>query len=155
MRYAASRFVTVVPGIDLPGHSQAAVAAYPWLGVTGKRPSVWTDWGVSPWLLKPDEKTLQFVDDVLDEVMRLFPSRYISIGGDEADKQQWNASPEVRARMRRLRAREHGSAAGLVHQPGRRLSRQAWADAGRLGRRVARGREASDIGSGDVLARRR
>jgi hexosaminidase len=102
VRYAAARFVTVVPEIDLPGHSQAAVAAYPWLGVTGKRPPVWTDWGVSPWLLRPDEKTLQFVDDVLDEVMQLFPSRYISIGGDEADKRQWNASPEVRARMRRL-----------------------------------------------------
>lgn len=102
VRYAAAHFVTVVPGIDLPGHSQAAVAAYPWLGVTGKAPSVWTDWGVSPWLLKPDEKTLHFVNDVLDEVMRLFPSRYISIGGDEADKQQWNASPEVRAQMRRL-----------------------------------------------------
>ena len=102
VRYAAARFVTVVPEIDLPGHSQAAVAAYPWLGVTGKRPSVWTDWGVSPWLLKPDEQTLQFVNDVLDEVMQLFPSRYISIGGDEADKQQWNASPEVRAQMRRL-----------------------------------------------------
>jgi hexosaminidase len=102
VRYAAARFVTVVPGIDLPGHSQAAVAAYPWLGVTGKRPSVWTDWGISPWLLRPDEKTLQFVDDVLDEVMQLFPSPYISIGGDEADKQQWNASPELRTRMRQL-----------------------------------------------------
>jgi hexosaminidase len=102
VRYAAARFVTVVPEIDLPGHSQAAVAAYPWLGVTGKRPAVWTDWGISPWLLKPDEQTLQFVDDVLDGVMQLFPSRYISIGGDEADKQQWNASPELRARMRRL-----------------------------------------------------
>jgi hexosaminidase len=102
VRYAAARFVTVVPEIDLPGHSQSAVAAYPWLGVTGKRPPVWTDWGVSPWLLKPDEKTLQFVDDVLDEVMQLFPSRYISIGGDEADKQQWHASPELRARMQRL-----------------------------------------------------
>jgi hexosaminidase len=102
VRYAAARFVTIVPGIDVPGHSQAAIAAYPWLGVTGKRPPVWTDWGVSPWLLKPDERTLQFVDDVLDEVMRLFPSRYISIGGDEADKQQWSASSEVRAQMRRL-----------------------------------------------------
>ena len=102
VRYAAARYVTVVPEIDLPGHSQAAVATYPWLGVTGKRPDVWTEWGVSPWLLKPDEKTLRFVDDVLDEVMRLFPSQYISIGGDEADKQQWNASPEVRAQMKRL-----------------------------------------------------
>ena len=102
VRYAAERYVEVVPEIDLPGHSQAAIAAYPWLGVTGKRPPVWTAWGVSPWLLKPDEKTLQFVDDVLDEVMRLFPSRYISIGGDEADKQQWNASPDVRAQMHKL-----------------------------------------------------
>jgi hexosaminidase len=102
VRYAAERYVDVVPEIDLPGHSQAAIAAYPWLGVTGKRPEVWSDWGVSPWLLKPNEKTLQFVDDVLDEVMQLFPSRYISIGGDEADKQQWNASPEVRAQMHKL-----------------------------------------------------
>lgn len=102
VRYAAERYVDVVPEIDLPGHSQAAIAAYPWLGVTGKRPEVWTNWGVSPWLLKPNAKTLQFVDDVLDEVMRLFPSRYISIGGDEADKQQWNASPDVRAQMQKL-----------------------------------------------------
>lgn len=102
VRYAAERFVNVVPEIDIPGHSQAAIAAYPWLGVTGKRPPVWTSWGVSPWLLKPNDKTLRFVDDVLDEVMRLFPSKYISLGGDEADKQQWNASPEVRAQMRKL-----------------------------------------------------
>jgi len=102
VRYASEHYVDVVPEVDLPGHSQAAIAAYPWLGVTGQRPPVWTEWGVSPWLLKPNEKTLQFVDDVLDEVMRLFPSRYISIGGDEADKQQWNASPDVRAQMHKL-----------------------------------------------------
>lgn len=100
--FAAARFVTIVPEIDLPGHSQAAVAAYPWLGVTGERPPVWTDWGISPWLLKPGDRTLQFVDDVLDEVMRLFPSRYVSIGGDEAEKQQWNASAELRARIQDL-----------------------------------------------------
>lgn len=100
--YAAARFITVVPEFDLPGHSQAAVATYPSLGVTGQRPAVWTDWGISPWLLKPDEQTLQFVYDVLDHVMQLFPSSYISIGGDEADKKQWNASPELRARMQRL-----------------------------------------------------
>ena len=102
VRHAAERYVDVVPEIDLPGHSQAAIAAYPWLGVTGQRPTVWTDWGVSPWLLNPNEKTLKFVDDVLDEVMRLFPSKYISLGGDEADKQQWNASTEVRAQMHKL-----------------------------------------------------
>lgn len=102
VRYAAERFVIVVPDFDLPGHSQAAVASYPGLGVTGKRAPVWTDWGISPWLLKPDAKTLRFVDAVLDEVMRLFPSPYVSIGGDEAAKDQWNASPEVRAQMRKL-----------------------------------------------------
>jgi hexosaminidase len=102
VRYAAERYVDVVPEFDLPGHSQAAIAAYPWLGVTGKRPAVWTHWGVSPWLLKPNDKTLQFVDDVLDDMLKIFPSRYISIGGDEADKQQWNASAEVRAQMHAL-----------------------------------------------------
>lgn len=102
VRHAAARFVTVVPGIDLPGHSQAAIAAYPQFGVTGRRPPVWTQWGISPWLLRPDEATLHFVGEVLDEAMRLFPSPYISIGGDEAAKDQWNASPEVRARMREL-----------------------------------------------------
>jgi hexosaminidase len=102
LRYAAARFVTVVPDLDLPGHSQAAVASYPWLGVTGARPPVWTSWGVSPWLLKPEDKTLRLVDAVLDEVMRLFPSPYVSIGGDEAAKDQWNASSEVRAQMRKL-----------------------------------------------------
>ena len=100
--FAADRFVTVVPDLDLPGHSQAAVASYPWLGVTGQRPAVWSEWGISPWLLNPDQKTLQFVDAVLDEVMRLFPSPYIGIGGDEAAKDQWNASPHVQAQMRKL-----------------------------------------------------
>ncbi|MGE7137516.1 beta-N-acetylhexosaminidase [Luteibacter sp. NPDC031894] len=103
VRYAAERYVDIVPEIDLPGHSQAAIAAYPWLGVTGKRPPVWTDWGVSPWLLNPNAKTLRFVDDVMDEVMRLFPSRYVSFGGDEADKQQWNASAETNAQMKALK----------------------------------------------------
>jgi hexosaminidase len=102
VHYAAQRFITIVPEIDIPGHSQAAVASYPWLGVTGKRPPVSSDWGISTWLLKPDARTLKFVDDVMDEVMKLFPSQYIHIGGDEAAKDQWDASPEVRAHMRAL-----------------------------------------------------
>lgn len=100
--YAAQRFITVVPEIDVPGHSQAAIAAYPWLGVTGRRPAVGTDWGVNTWLLAPDARTLKFLDDVFDEVMQLFPSRYIHIGGDEAAKDQWEASPVVRAKMHKL-----------------------------------------------------
>ena len=102
VRYASERFITVVPEIDMPGHMQAAIAAYPWLGVTGKRPQVSTDWGINTWLLAPDARTLTFVDDVMDEVMRLFPSKYIHIGGDEAAKDQWNASPKVRAHMQAL-----------------------------------------------------
>lgn len=100
--YAAARHITVVPEIDMPGHMQAAIAAYPWLGVTGKRPPVSTDWGINTWLLKPDARTLKFVDAVMDEVMQLFPSKYIHIGGDEAAKDQWNASPAVRAHMHAL-----------------------------------------------------
>jgi hexosaminidase len=102
VHYAAERFIDVVPEIDIPGHSQAAIAAYPWLGVTGKRPRVSTDWGINTWLLKPDARSVKFVDDVMDHVMALFPSKYIHIGGDEAAKDQWEASPEVRAQMKKL-----------------------------------------------------
>ena len=142
VRYADARFVTVVPEIDLPGHSQAAVAAYPWLGVTGKRPAVWTDWGISPWLLKPDEQTLQFVDDVLDRGDAAVP---LAIHLD-----RWRRSRQAAVeRIARTagadaaaRAREHGSATGLVHRPGRRPSARARAHASRLGRRVGFGCEA-------------
>jgi len=102
VHYAAERFIEVVPEIDIPGHSQAAIASYPWLGVSGKRPQVSTDWGINTWLLKPDARSLKFVDDVMDHVMALFPSKYIHIGGDEAAKDQWEASPAVRAHMKAL-----------------------------------------------------
>jgi hexosaminidase len=102
VHYAAERFVEVVPEIDIPGHSQAAIASYPWLGVSGKRPDVSTDWGINTWLLKPDARSVKFVEDVMDHVMALFPSKYIHIGGDEAAKDQWEASPEVRAHMKKL-----------------------------------------------------
>ncbi len=102
VRYATERFITVIPEIDVPGHSQAAIAAYPWLGVTGNRPPVSTDWGINTWLLAPDARTLHFLDTVFAEVMKLFPSKYIHIGGDEAAKDQWNASPAVRAKMQEL-----------------------------------------------------
>jgi hexosaminidase len=86
----------------MPGHAQAAVAAYPQLGVTGKRPEVSIDWGVNPWLYIVDDATFTFIDNVLDEVMALFPSTYIHVGGDEAIKDQWEASPAVQAKMREL-----------------------------------------------------
>jgi hexosaminidase len=100
--YAAARHITVVPEIDMPGHAQAAVAAYPEIGVTGERPTVSIDWGVNPYLFNVDEHTVTFLHNVLDEVMELFPSTFIHVGGDEAIKDQWKASAAVQSRMRSL-----------------------------------------------------
>jgi hexosaminidase len=100
--YAAARHITIVPELDMPGHAQAAVASYPQFGVTGQRPAVSADWGINPYLYNVDDNTFQFLENVLDEVMALFPSRYIHLGGDEAIKDQWNASPAIQAKMRAL-----------------------------------------------------
>jgi hexosaminidase len=101
--YAAQRHVTIVPEIEMPGHAQAAIAAYPELGSAPRPPAgASSDWGVHPYLYNVDEKTFGFLEDVLTEVMELFPSRYIHIGGDEAVKVQWKADPAVQARMREL-----------------------------------------------------
>lgn len=100
--YAARHFVTIVPEIEMPGHAQAALASYPELGVTGKRPEVSTKWGVNPWLYAPDQRSLTFLENVLDEVMALFPSRYIHIGGDEARKDQWLASAKAQEKRKAL-----------------------------------------------------
>src|SRR5581483_9035139 len=100
--YATARHIPVVPEIAMPGHAQAAVASYPQIGVTGKRPPVSVDWGVNPYLYNVDDATFQFIDNVLDEVMALFPSRYIHVGGDEAVKDQWKASSAIQAKIRAL-----------------------------------------------------
>jgi hexosaminidase len=101
--YAAARHITVVPELDMPGHAQAAVAAYPELiGVTGDHPKVSVDWGVNPYLYNVDDKSFTFIENVLDEVMVLFPSTYIHLGGDEAVKDQWKNSPAVQAKMKSL-----------------------------------------------------
>ena len=100
--YAAARQITVVPEIDMPGHATAAVAAYPRLGVTGKRIAVSTDWGVNTTQYNPSPATVRFMQHVLDEVMALFPSRFIHLGGDEAVKDQWQAAPAVQAQRKRL-----------------------------------------------------
>ena len=100
--YAAARHVTIVPEIDMPGHAQAAVAAYPKIGVLGDRPPVSTSWGVKPYLLDVSPQSFALVDGVLDEVMALFPSAYIHVGGDEAIKDQWRLSPTIQAQIRAL-----------------------------------------------------
>jgi hexosaminidase len=97
--YAAARYITVVPEIDLPGHAQAALAAYPRLGSTDAQLDVWTAWGISANVLSVSDETLQFCRDVLDEVCDLFPGEFIGVGGDEVPKVQWQASPLARSRM--------------------------------------------------------
>jgi hexosaminidase len=93
--YAADRYITIVPEIDMPGHMQAAIAAYPELGCTTNPLPVKMEWGISRNILNPEESTVQFCKDVLTEVMELFPSEFIHIGGDEAKKDQWEASERI------------------------------------------------------------
>ena len=92
IEFARSRFVTIVPEIELPGHAQAAIAAYPGLGCTGKAIGVMTEWGVSKNVLCPTEETFEFLENVIDEVCALFPGPYLHIGGDECPKDQWKNS---------------------------------------------------------------
>ncbi|MFC4070328.1 beta-N-acetylhexosaminidase [Actinoplanes subglobosus] len=121
--YAAQRFITVVPEIETPGHVQAALAAYPSLGVGASPglggppeggdlvgaggtlaagagpPQVWTRWGVNRNILNVEESTVDFFTGVLDEIMELFPSTYIGVGGDECPKDQWRDDPRTQQRM--------------------------------------------------------
>ena len=89
IKYATERQITVIPEIEMPGHAQAAIAAYPELGCTKKPIKVATKWGVFKNIYCPKEGTFKFLEDVLDEVIPLFPGKYIHIGGDEAPKTNW------------------------------------------------------------------
>jgi hexosaminidase len=99
--FAAARGVTVIPEIELPGHASAALAAYPELGCTGGPYKVQTTWGIFEDVYCPTEATFTFLENVLMEVMALFPSKYIHIGGDEVPKSTWEASEAVAALMAR------------------------------------------------------
>ena len=103
VRYAAERHITVIPEIDLPGHMQAALAAYPEFGCTGGPYGVWTMWGVSDNVLcAGNDATLQFIEDVLAEIIDVFPSEYIHVGGDECPKTVWEKCPKCQARIKAL-----------------------------------------------------
>jgi hexosaminidase len=102
VEYARARFVRIVPEIEMPGHSQAAIAAHPSLGNFGDTVPVWTRWGVTPHILNPSDTTIAFMQDVLTEVMALFPGEFIHIGGDEAIKPEWKASPRAQAKIKAL-----------------------------------------------------
>ena len=100
IRYAAERHIEVIPEIDMPGHMRAALAAYPHLGCTGGPYDVWTQWGVSDEVLcAGNDSTMQFISDVLNEIIDLFPSKYIHIGGDECPKVRWKECPRCQARI--------------------------------------------------------
>ena len=101
--YAAARGITVIPEIDLPGHMVAALACYPELGCTSGPYEVWPMWGVADDVLCPgNEKTFEFIENVLSEVADLFPSEYIHIGGDECPKVRWEKCPKCQARIKAL-----------------------------------------------------
>lgn len=101
VKYAAERHITIIPEIELPGHSSAALAAYPQFGCFEKEYHVQSTWGVFEDIYCPKEETFNFLEDVLTEVMELFPSEYIHIGGDEAPKVQWEESEVAQKVMQR------------------------------------------------------
>jgi len=106
VKYASERFITVIPEIELPGHAQAAIAAYPELGCSDVPLEVMTKWGVSNNVFCPTEQTFTFLKDVLTEVAELFPSQYIHIGGDECPKTQWKESKFCQTLMKENRLQD-------------------------------------------------
>jgi hexosaminidase len=127
---AAERGVTVVPEIEMPGHSTAAILAYPELGFTPHGPANLGDWGIFSSIYGVDQPTFTFLHRVLDEVMARFPSSVIAIGGDEAVHTQWRESPAVQARMRALGLKDENALqawfvrriGAYLHARGRRLA---------------------------------
>lgn len=109
VRYAADRYITIIPEIDMPGHMVAALTAYPELGCTGGPYEVWGMWGVHDDILcVGKDHTIQFVKDVLDEVIQLFPSDYIHIGGDESPRVRWQDCPRCQQRIKDVGIRAEG-----------------------------------------------
>ncbi|MEO6039510.1 MAG: family 20 glycosylhydrolase, partial [Saprospiraceae bacterium] len=101
IEYARRRFVTIIPEIEMPGHAQAALAAYPELGCTGGPYETATEWGVfGDVFCAGNEQTFAFLDEVLTEVCALFPGPYVHIGGDECPKDSWKACPKCQKRMK-------------------------------------------------------
>lgn len=101
VKYAQERYITVIPEVDLPGHMLAALAAYPDMGCTGGPYEVCPDWGVFKEVLCiGNDKTMQFLEDVMSEIVEIFPSEYIHIGGDEAPRTSWKKCPKCQARIK-------------------------------------------------------
>lgn len=115
--YAKDRYITVIPEIDMPGHMQAALTAFPELGCTGGPYEVWKMWGVSEEVLcAGNDKTLEFIEGVLGELIEIFPSEYIHVGGDECPKVRWKECPKCQAKIKAL-----GLKADKLHSAEERL----------------------------------
>lgn len=99
VKFADARHITIVPEIDMPGHMQAAIAAYPELGNLNMPVKPRCHWGISQHILNVEDSTVDFMKNVLSEIMDLFPSRFIHVGGDEAVKHEWMESHRVQERM--------------------------------------------------------
>ena len=101
VNYAAERFITVIPEIEFPGHAVGALASYPWLGCTGEQYEVRQTWDIDDRVFCiGKETTFEFIEGVLEEVLELFPSEYIHIGGDECPTVMWKKCPHCKARMK-------------------------------------------------------
>lgn len=101
VKYAQERYITVIPEVDLPGHMLAALAAYPEMGCTGEPYEVCPRWGVfEDVLCIGNDKTMQFLEDVMSEIIEIFPSEYVHIGGDEAPRDRWKECPKCQARIK-------------------------------------------------------
>ncbi|MCA0357760.1 MAG: family 20 glycosylhydrolase [Proteobacteria bacterium] len=123
--YAAARNITVVPEIETPGHALAPIVAYPQLGTAPPDASKMGDWGVFPWLYNTDDATFAFLDDVLNEVMDIFPSTFIHVGGDEAIKDQWKASAKIQAKIKELGVKdEHELQSWFIQRVGKTLEKR-------------------------------
>ena len=109
VKYAADRYITVIPEIDMPGHMEAALAAYPNLGCTGGPYEVEPNWGVFDEILcAGKEETFTFLEGVLDELMEIFPSEYIHIGGDESPRTRWKSCPLCQKRIKEEGLKQNG-----------------------------------------------
>ena len=116
--YAAERFITVIPEIEMPGHAVAALASYPYLSC--RRDStlkVATRWGVFPDIYCPRDTTFRFLENVLTEIMAIFPSKYFHIGGDECPKERWKACPDCQAKIKKEGLKdENGLQSYFIHR---------------------------------------
>jgi len=123
--YAAARNITIVPEIETPGHALAPIVAYPQLGTAPPDASKMGDWGIFPWLYNTDDATFAFLDDVLNEVMDIFPSTFIHVGGDEAIKDQWKASAKIQAKIKELGLKdEHELQSWFIQRVGKTLEKR-------------------------------